>query len=348
MGTESVIPGGAKSLNLESPGQRTWPAIAGRLWWWSLCVLGLVVLPVAAQAQAAGTAGGATLKPGDQPLRRPVVFSFNHPWGSDKNPNDGWTDPWFMDFSKVRLSTANMVDHVSPRAYAAWRTPDRRVLARVAASAEPWQEDKANDLIKAWDEALKREGVDGFSLDEFIGAKVTPEVMAAWIDALKEIRRRHPDKTLAFWMDSGVGRISLYGQTHKPLLEALRDYGDFAIPQIYYSEKVQPEFGTMAQPFAEFRAKVEEWELQAPGITPKILMGLGTVQGVDWGYDNLPEVDYAEFLSKQVEVCAADPVLKQMGGLALYAPGYLKPEVLGKVNDAIIKFYGLPAAPAPQ
>ena len=58
----------------------------------------------------------------DRPLRHPVVFSYNYPWGSDRNPNDGWTDPWFMDFTRVRLSTANMVDHVDVQKFRAhWR-----------------------------------------------------------------------------------------------------------------------------------------------------------------------------------------------------------------------------------
>jgi len=281
------------------------------------------------------------LQAADVPLRRPVVFSYNHPWGSDKNPNSGWTDPWFMDFSKVRLSSANMVDHVDPKAYAAWRTADRRVLARVGHWAKPWKDDKANDLIQAWDTALRREGVDGFAMDEFIGEDATPELITVWVTALREIRRRHPDKILAFWTDSGLGRVRMFKQAHQPLLVALRDHADFVMPEIYYREKSAADFKTSPNPFREFRRKVEEWEAQAPGITPKILMGLGTVQNADWGYDDLPEADYAEFLAKQVEVCATDPVLRKMAGLALYAPGYLKPETLTKLNGAILKYYGL-------
>jgi hypothetical protein len=277
----------------------------------------------------------------DTPLRRPVIFSYSHPWGSDKNPNEGWTDPWFMDFTRVRLSTANLVDNADPKAYAAWRTPDRRILARVSTWAAPWQDDKANDLIKAWDAALSQDGIDGLAMDEFIGKDVTPELTEVWVTALKEVRRRHPDKVLAFWTDSGLGRLSMFGKAHQRLLEALRDYADFAMPEIYYQEKSAPDFRTNPAPFAVFREKVDEWEAQAPGITPKILMGLGTVQNADWGYDNLPEVDYGEFLARQVEVCATDPVLRRMAGLALYAPGYLRPDTLTRVNDAIIKYYGL-------
>ncbi len=299
------------------------------------------VAPASAQEKPTDPPGSATVKPGDLPLRRPVIFSYNHPWGSDKNPNSGWTDPWFMDFRKVRLSTATMVDHVDPKAYAAWRTPDRRILARVRQWAKPWKDDKAGDLIKAWDEALSREGIDGFAMDEFIGNKVTPELISVWVEAIKETRKRHPDKILAFWTDSGLGRVSLFGKTQQPLLQALRDHADFVMPEIYYREKTAQDFQTNPKPFRSFRDKVEEWEAQAPGITPKILMGLGTVQNADWGYDDLPDVDYGEFLAKQVEVCATDPVLKRMGGLALYAPGYLKPATLSRLNDAIIQHYKL-------
>lgn len=293
-------------------------------------ILALVLLGPVGVAQA-----------GDQPLRRPVIFSYNHPWGSDKNPNLGWTDPWFLNFHKVRLSTANMVDDVDPKVYAVWRTPGRRILARVRCTAKPWKDHKADDLIRAWDQALNRKGIDGFDMDEFVGGHVTPELITVWVTALKEIRRRHPHKILAFWTDRSLGQVSRFGHAHQRLLEALRDYADFVMPEMYYREKDAPDFKTNPAAFSAFRKKVEEWEAQAPGITPKILIGLGAVQNVDWGYDDVPGVDYGAFLAKQVEVCATDPVLKKTAGLAIYAPGYLKPDTLTKLNDAIIKYYGI-------
>jgi hypothetical protein len=269
----------------------------------------------------------------------PVVFSYNYPWGSDTSPNSRWTDPWFMDFSRVRLSTANMVDHVDVAKFGRdWRTPGRRILARTRCGAK---DASVGQIVAQWDEALERDGIDGMAVDEFIGSRVTPERMKVWIEAIGEIRRRHPDKVLAFWSDNGLGMVDKFGDAHRPLLIALRDEADFVIPEIYYRESTAPDFATQNRPFALFRKKVEEWERAAPGITPKILMGLGTVQNVDWGYDNRDEIDYGEFLAKQVETCATDPVLKRMAGIALYAPGYLKPETLSRVNRAIIEHYGL-------
>ena len=283
-------------------------------------------------------AAGQTPEP-DQPLRRPVIFSYNYPWGSDRNPNEAWTDPWFMDFERVRLSTANMVDHIPVAEFREhWRTPDRRILARTRAGGE---QTTAEELVAQWDEALSAEGIDGMACDELIGRDATPERIAVWIAALEEIRRRQPGAVLAFWTDSGLGRVSMFGDAHQPLLVALRDHADFVMPEIYYRESVVPDFDQRDDPFPVFREKVEEWEAAAPGITPRILMGLGTVQNADWAYDDVEMVDYGEFLARQVEVCATDPVLRQMAGLALYAPGYLRPETLTRVNDAIIEHYGL-------
>ena len=277
----------------------------------------------------------------DQPLRRPVIFSYNHPWGSDKNPNSGWTDPWFMDFDRVRLSTANMVDHIPVETYRTlWRGLDRRILARTRQGAVDVTVDT---LVSEWDAALSADGIDGMAVDELIGKNITPEFMEVWIEALTEIRKRHPNAVIAVWSDSGFGRARTYGDDHAPLLQALRDHADFAMPEIYYRESTASDFATSDNPFSVFREKVDEWEKQAPGITPKILMGLGTVQTADWGYDDRDDIDYGDFLAKQIEVCATDPVLKQMGGVALYAPGYLRPAVLTRVNDAIIKHYGLDA-----
>lgn len=273
----------------------------------------------------------------DQPLRRPVVFSYNYPWGSDTNPNHGWTDPWFMDFARVRLSTANMVDHVNVAKFQAhWRTPARRILARTSCGGEDWS---AERLVDSWHKALSAEGIDGMAVDEFVGSQATAERMQTWSLAIKEIRRRHPKKVLAFWTDNGLGMIRKFGNAHQPLLVALRDYADYVMPEIYYRESSVPDFQTRDDPFPLFRQKVEEWEQAAPGITHKVLMGLGTVQNADWGYDNRDDVDYGDFLAKQIEVCATDPVLKRTAGLALYAPGYLKPATLTRVDNAIIEFY---------
>lgn len=277
----------------------------------------------------------------DEPLRHPVVFSYNYPWGSDVSPNRAWTDPWFMDFDRVRLSTANMVDHIPVEEFQEhWRTSDRRILARTRAGDE---DTTVEELVAEWDAALSAEGIDGMACDELIGKYATAERIAVWIPALWEIRRRHPDKILAFWTDSGLGRVRTHGAAHDALLVALRNHADFVMPEIYYRESTARDFADSDDPFPVFREKVEEWEAAAPGITPKILMGLGTVQNVDWGYDNVPEIDYGEFLAKQVEVCATDAVLKQMAGIALYAPGYLKPATLTALNDAIIEHYGLEA-----
>lgn len=295
-----------------------------------LAAAGVVVLTIC---------GAALPEEVDRPLRRPVVFSYSYPWASTKNPNAGWTDPDFLDFERVRLSTANMVDRVDVAKFLAhWRTPRNRILARTSCGEKDWS---AERIVAAWDKALQAEGIDGMAMDEFIGRQVTAERMKRWIGSIEEIRRRHPKKVLAFWTDSGLGRAKNGVQAHRPLLVALRDHADFVMPEIYYRESTARDFAASADPFPAFRAKVQEWEAAAPGITPKILMGLGTVQNADWAYDNRDDIDYGDFLAKQIEVCATDPVLKKMAGLALYAPGYLRPETLTRVNDAIIRFYAL-------
>jgi hypothetical protein len=278
----------------------------------------------------------------DVPLRRPIVFSYNAPWGSDKNPNSGYTDPDFMNFRKVRLTTANLVDHVNvPRFLAQWKTPHNRILARTGLGKKEWT---SGQIVEAWDQALKAPGIDGMGMDEFIGRDATPKSMAIWIEAVREIRRRHPAKVLAYWTDSGLGMVSKFGNAHAPLLLALRDAADYVMPEIYYRESSAPDFKTKQDPFPAFRKKVEEWEAAAPGITAKVLMGLGTVQNAEWRYDDRDDIDYEDFLVRQVEVCATDPILKKTAGLALYAPGYLKPEILTRVDNAIIRFYGLDPA----
>ena len=95
--------------------------------------------------------------------------------------------------------------------------------------------------------------------DELIGSQATPERMRTWIEAITEIRRRHPSKVLAFWTDNGLGMVGKFGDTHQSLLVALRDHADYVMPEIYYRESSVPDFETRDDPFPLFRKKVEEW-----------------------------------------------------------------------------------------
>ena len=260
-----------------------------------------------------------------------VVFSYNHPWGSDQDPNKGWTDPWFMDFSHIRLDTATIVDKVNPADYSEWKQSGRKVLARVH---EPTPKSDSSSIIKYWDGILSLPGIDGLALDEFTIANATASSMKTWIEAIRTIRTLHPSSILYFWC-SGITQAS-----HKALLETLRDFADYIAPEIYYKESQAPDFASAADPFPRFRETVSKIERLAPGIKEKIIIGLGCTQTGSHIFDDKKNIDYGEFLQKQVEVCATDPKLDSIAGIAIYAPGYLLPSTLTVLNDAIKTYFG--------
>ncbi len=278
--------------------------------------------------------GGSDSGGAPQGLQRPHVFSYSYPWGSDTNPNSGYTDPDFMDFGAVRLSSANMVDNVDVDAFVdGWKTDANAILARTGAATAGQD---AQALADTWGAAIDADRFNGMSLDELVGADVDAAGVALYAEAFALLREARPNALIHVWTDSGLGRRSLHGDLHAPLLQAFVDAGVYVSPELYYRESAQPDFATADAPFALFTEMVTDWEAQAPGITPLILIGLGTVQNVEGGYDDVESIDYGDFLVAQIELCATDPVLSETAGLALYAPGYLYPDTLTRVDDAIL------------
>ena len=264
-------------------------------------------------------------------LEKPVVFSYGPPWGSYINPNQGYTDPDYLNFEKVGLSVANLVDMVNPQKYSRWRDRGHLILSR------KYMKKKAlasEEIVGDWKASLSKDGIDGIAFDEFTPQNASPERIRIYAEAIRQIRLLFPDKILLFW-------CAHLGDKQGELIRCLNANADFVAIEIYYKETDSPNFLTAGRPFPKFEDAVERYESISPGITPKILIGLGTVQNSNWAYDDSGEIDYGDFLVKQVETCARIKVLAQTAGLAIYCPGYLLPSTLKRLNEAIRKEFNI-------
>ena len=65
-------------------------------------------------------------------------------------------------------------------------------------------------------------------------------------------------------------------------------------------------------------------------------MGLGVHEKL---FNDVPEIDYGEFIEAQIRYIAADPVLKNLPGLAFYAPMKLSQENIRRLDETIQKYY---------
>ncbi len=276
----------------------------------------------------------------------PVIFSFD--WPSSAKSSTG-------DYYSIDLDTVTIMeigprkssyppaknDTLDPKVFDYWHKRGKLLVRRCYALRFDRQGRKsgfctADELVERWSNAMDEPGIDGIAVDEFhshdeffnIWMQSFDETLfETWTAALMRIRERYPDKLIMVWMWG-------WGEHSKPILESIRDYADFFIPEIYYSEKDAegfPNFG-----FPRFRESVDHFESLAPGISQKILIGLGCHEGL---YDTDPSIGYGDFIEAQITTIVNDPVLKKLPGLAIYKPLALSPENLKRLNELIRRYY---------
>jgi len=266
-------------------------------------------------------------------LTPPVIFSYGWPISGDRE----------KDYYQLDMTTPNVIE-IGPNAAsyppAATRGYDKKLLDHWHAEGKllvrrcyVTKFDEAGkkagfcdlqELLTRWSAAMEEYGIDGIGIDEFI--KRRPELVTRWTEALKTIRERYPDKLIFCWV-TGEGFMS------KPMLEAIRDYADFCMPEIYYSEERAEGFPEFK--FTRFRRTVDALEAKAPGIGRKTLIGLGAHQRL---WDKDPEIDYKRFLEAQIRTIAEDQLLRQLPGIAIYTPYALDTATISHL-DAVLKRY---------
>jgi hypothetical protein len=267
-------------------------------------------------------------------LTPPVILSYGWPISGGKE----------KDYYQLDMATPNVIE-IGPNATSYppaekrgydrelldyWHARGKRLVRRCYVTKFDEDGEKvgycdAEELLTRWTAAMEEYGIDGIAIDEFI--KSRSELVSVWVGALRTVRERYPDKLIFCWV-AGEGIAS------QPLLEAIRDYADFCMPEIYYSETQAEGFPEFE--FTRFRKAVDMIEGKAPGIAQKTLMGLGAHQGL---WDKDPEIDYKQFLEAQVRTIAEDEVLRKLPGIAIYAPYALDSATISHLDEVIQRYY---------
>jgi hypothetical protein len=272
--------------------------------------------------------------PVETDLTPPVIVSYGWPISGSGE----------RDYYQLDMTTPNVIE-IGPNATsyppAANRTYDKELLDYWHARGKrlvrrcyvtKFDEDgekegycDAEELLTRWSAAMDEYGIDGIAIDEFI--KSRPDLVSVWAAALRTLRERYPDKVILCWV-AGEGIAS------QPLLEAVRDYADFCMPEVYYSETQAEGFPEFE--FTRFRKAVDMIESKAPGIARKTLIGLGAHQRL---WDKDPEIDYKQFLAAQLKTIAEDEVLRKLPGIAIYAPYALDTATISYLDKAVQRYY---------
>lgn len=205
-------------------------------------------------------------------------------------------------------------------------------------------EDFVRDWSKPFEDTLDGKlpgGFDAISIDELHSDGDGTVESETAIAAVRELRRRYPQKLIIAW---GVWRLGLAGSPGAGgkqfipdrlcdrQLQMVTECCDLFVMECYHRE-ANAHLGF----FAEMAKNLDK---RAPGLLPKTIFGLGIAQSPDCNYDDLPEVDFGGFLDKQMTLLKSTPELQKTQGVALWAFYRAKPDTITMLNGLVDKHYG--------
>jgi len=179
-----------------------------------------------------------------------------------------------------------------------------------------------NEMYSMYEKNI--ENSQGIAIDE-ITSKISTDQGAMFVNVLKKIRKTYPEKIMAVWWAGGWTKKNAY------LLIAIRDYADIYLPQLYVSQRA-----TGRRDIKRFRYHLESAEAFAPGITKKMVVGLGMYPKMA----DDPAKNFVDHISEQIKLLGTDPLFENILGIALYAPVYNTAEDQKQIDLVIKKYFG--------
>lgn len=261
-------------------------------------------------------------------------------WSDAQQCERGWAEV-FKHFNIVTGRTTNAAVVKAMRArgivFASSVSNNRNATHRTA-------EDLVRDWVKPLEETLGGElpgGFEAISIDELHGDADGSAEAEVTIKAVREVRRRFPQKLILAWAPMAVvlagspgpnGQRYAKGKVCDEQFRMAEECCDLLMIESYHKES-SPHFSW----FAEAAGNVKT---RAPGLWKKAIFGLCVSQREDLNMDDRPEVDFGEHLEKQFQLLRAEPVVKESAGVAIYAFYRAKPELIPTINRLVEKYYG--------
>ncbi|MBI5801649.1 MAG: hypothetical protein HZA92_13125 [Verrucomicrobia bacterium] len=206
------------------------------------------------------------------------------------------------------------------------------------------------DFVREWSRPLEDTlggqlpgGFDGISIDELHGDTDGSADSEITIKAVREVRRRFPQKAILAWAPMVVvlagspdknGLRYAKGKMCDNQLRMVAECCDLLMIECYHRES-----STHLDWFAE---AAKNLNTRAPGLLDKSVFGLCVSQREDLNMDDKPEMDFAQHVEKQFKLLKTEPLVKQTPGVAIYAFYRAKPEMIRAINLLAEKYY--PAA----
>jgi len=203
-----------------------------------------------------------------------------------------------------------------------WEKKGKKILSHVKLLPQTnITEDEIFNIL-----SKKLDTSNGIGIDEVNLGRWDRNQGKIFVNVLRKIRKRYPNKIIAVWCAGSWNKDNAY------ILVAIRDYADMYLPEIYISQSYARKHG-----LSRFRNRVMNDEAIAPGITKKMIIGLGMYPAMA---DDLSE-NFIDHLSDQIKLLGTDPTFKDILGIALYSPRKYSSDVQKKIDNIIKDYFNL-------
>ena len=267
-------------------------------------------------------------------------------------PQPFWSNPeecerlWNDVFDRFNIITGKTTD-----APVVKRLRERGILFAYSVSNNRNATHKTTeDFVREWSKPLQDTlggqlpgGFDGISIDELHGDTDGSADSEITIRAVREVRRRFPNKVILAWAPMTVavagspgknGQRFAKGKTCDNQFRMVSECCDLMMIECYQRESVNH-----MDWFSEAAGNLNK---RAPLLMKKSIFGICVSQREDLNMDDKADVDFAQHVEKQFQLLKTDPLIKPMPGVAVYAFYRMKPEFVPVVN-ALVQRYITPA-----
>jgi hypothetical protein len=249
-------------------------------------------------------------------IQRPVVYSYYWPISNDQKDLLNWNmeTPTIID-----VKWQDNPEWLEAKVY--WEKNGKTILYRV----NPFKDIKNEDEMYAYF-VKNLESSKGIAVDEIVTQNLTKIQAEMFINVLRRVRESYPDRIIAVWCSGDWNAGNSF------VLEAIRNYADMFIPELYIPQRTAERRG-----LGGFKRYINTVEKLVPGITKKTIMGIG----VHTKMANDPSQSFRDHVSAQITLLGTDPFFSTILGVALYAPVYLSTDDQKWIDSIIKKYFNM-------
>ena len=329
-----------------------------------LVAASLLVSPaLSSAAEQAPAKGDAKPMPEKQVVRRtlpkpPYRLMYGYKDLVGFKPQPFWSDTkecerlWNEVFDRFNIVTGKTTDAAVVR-----RLRERGIVFAYSVSNNRNATHKTTeDFVREWSKPLEDTlggqlpgGFDAISIDELHGDTDGSLDSEITINAVREVRRRFPEKLIFTWAPMVVvlagspdrnGQRYAKGKVCDNQFRMVAECCDLMMIECYQKES--------ASHFDWFTEAAKNLHARAPALMSKSVFGLCVSQRDDLNMDNKPDIDFAHHLEKQFQILRTEPLVKEMPGVAIYSFYRAKPKFIPTINQLVDKYVIRPAADLPK